>query len=206
MAIGSAIMGGVGLATSIFQTAKGISDQKKAERGAERLRANRPEPTNPYAFLKPSTYGANIASQQSLRGLASQSEVASRAGVRGQAFLPQLARQNALVGQNIAANLDQQAMDIQRQQAYGETLKQQQEINYYNQDMQGYSNMYNAGQANMMGGISNAAGTIASGFAQGGAFTGLLNGGNQTPRPMVAGIPTTQQPGTFGFQPLTIGQ
>ena len=177
MATASAIMGGIGVATSLFQTIKGAVDSKNARESANELRANRPEATNPYAMLKPSTYGANIAQEQSLRGLATSTEAASRAGIFGQGILPKLARENALTGQNIAANLDLQVKQIHKEQADGELLRQQQEINYYNQDMAGYANQYNYGQANVMGGISNLAGTLSSGFGAGGAFTGMFGGG-----------------------------
>lgn len=121
-----------------------------------------------------------------------------------------IGRQDDLVAQNVAANLEQQQAHINQLQGRGEMIKQQQEINMYNQEMSGYSNQYNAGQANVMGGISNTAGTLASGFAQGGAFTNLGGNGGAL-QPYATGInaqapqglaqPTIQPITTF--QPLT---
>lgn len=194
----AAIVGGIGLLLSASQIGIGLSDKAKAKREADKLRANRVEITNPYSSLRPSTLGANLASNQSLRGLASQTEAASRFGSRGQAFLPQLARNNSLVNQQNAVGLDRQVTNIQQLQARGEIIRQNQELGIYNQEQAGYANYYNSGQANVMGGISNFAGTLASGFAQGGAFAGLVN--NQ-PRPLQQAAFTAPTAGVQPFQP-----
>ncbi len=214
MATGSAIVGAVGVATSLFQTIKGGIDAKNAREDANELLANQQPVTNPYAMLQPSTIGSNLQSTQALRSGASQLDTLSSMGSRGGSFVSQVGRQDALMGQQIASGLDEQQKRIDMLKARGEQFKFQAEEDRFNRQMAGFSNQYNAGQQNVMGGVSNMAGTLASGFAQGGAFSGLMGqgGGQIQPQAQYQHAATNyntpsglQQLPTQGFQPLVIG-
>ena len=186
MAVGSAVVGGLGVATSVVEMIQGYNKEGDAKRGMKKLMANRPEPIDPYASLRPHTLGLNMAQDQSLRGMATQTQAASNAGVRGMGFIPQLARQNAMVGMQSAANLDQQQAGIDQMQARGQMMQQQQKIDYFNQEAAGYSNLYNAGAGEWTSGMSNLTNTLASGSSEGGAFANLFEKmGNKRFQPLV---------------------
>ena len=196
----SAIIGG---ALAIGQTIKGLADSSEAKRKAKKLEASKKPITNPYSSLRPHTLGVRQQGQQALRGLATQSQIASQSGTQGQAYIPLLARQNALVGQQIAGNLDQQSARISQLKASGEIYKQNQEQQQYNQEMSGYSNMYNAAQSDIYGGLTNLAGTASTAFGAGGQ--NQPNAFNQPVMGMNTSIPQQNQTLQFGNNINPIG-
>lgn len=202
MGIATAVIGGV---SSLASIGMGISDRINAKRESDKLLASQQAVPTPYANTQVPTLGAELQSQQSLRALATGSEAASRGGLRGQAMISSLSGQNALTGRQIAADLNEKQMMVERLRAQGQQFKYQAEEDRFNRQMAGFANQYNQGTASMMSGLSNLAGTAASGFAQGGAFSGM--GGGQGRMPAVAAPTTTlgtQQFQTQGFQPLVI--
>ena len=167
--MGSAVAIG-GLALGLGQSIFGISQQSKAKKEAERLKRQQRAAVNPYASLTPSTLGANQESQQSLRSLATQTNAFANAGGRAMSFIPQAARQNALVGQNIASQLDLQQRAIDEKIAYGEQVRMGIEEQRFNNEMQGFGAQYAAGQSNAFGGLNMMAGVMASGLGEGGVW------------------------------------
>ena len=209
----AAIIGGASLALGLGQSIYGGVQKNKAKKGYDKAIKNRGELSNPYASLAPSTYGASLESQASLRGLATSTQALSAAGGRGLGFIPQVSRNNALVNQQIASNLDLQAKEIQAKVAQGDIWKQQMQEQRTNQELQGYSQQYAAGEQNFGQGLSSIAGTLGSGLSAGGAFSGLLGGaggGMATGafQQFGNGIPNQFTPQQFGTpslsnQPLT---
>lgn len=204
MGSAAAIVAIAGLAVSAGTTAYGISQTEKAKRKARQLEKSRPKATNPYASLRVSMLPSRLQQEQSLRSLATQTEAASRMGSRGGSVLPQLARQDALAGQQIASDVARREEALQQLQGRGEIYKTQQEWDAYNREMAGLSNLYSAGQSYTMGGLSNMMGTMASATSEGGAFNqGGSTGGLYSGRPFAwdSNTPRQLNPNNIGLQP-----
>lgn len=203
MATATAIIGGLGMATQIGTSIYGASQAKKAKRASDRLKKNMGDPTNPYAHLTESTIGSEFQSEQAARNLATQTQALSQAGSRGMAFIPSVARNTALINNQLASQLDMQRKQIDQQIAQGELYKQQVNENRYLTEQAGYAQQYAAGQQNLIGGIQGASNILVSGLAPQGFLGGM--GGGSMPAVMGISAPQPQPLAGFGFQPLTIG-
>lgn len=201
-----AIIGGIGLAKGIFDSISGGIEKKKARESMDELRASQAPITNPYANLSISTQGGNFQGQQNLRSEASQLGFLSQAGGRGASLAPQIGRNTALVNQQIAGDFDRQQKEVDQLRARGEVYKAQMLERRYEQEAAGFAGQYNAGNTQMQNGMNQVFNTAASGFAEGGAFQGLVGGGNQAQAvaPIQGNTMGVQPIQTTGFQPLII--
>lgn len=193
--VGSAV---AGIAISAITTGMAIKAKKDAKEAAE----NMVEPTisNPYASLSLNTVGGNFMGEQSQRTMATQSAAVSQAGGRGMAYLPGIARQDALTSQQIAANYAEQGQYNQRLQGQGEQYRQQAERQQYNIEQAGYGQQYAAENQNMWTGIDSGLGILGSAMMPGGAFTGLGGGAGQTTPGAYANTFNSSSVPSFGSQ------
>lgn len=205
MATATAIIGAVGVASQIGTSIYGASQAKKAKRASDRLKKKMGDPTNPYAHLTESTIGSEFQSEQAARNLATQTQALSQAGARGMSFIPSVARNTALINNQIASQLDMQRKQIEQQIAQGELYKQQVNENRYLTEQQGYAQQYAAGQQNVMSGIQGATNILASGLAPQGFLSGVMGGMGSKPAASTAYSQPTRPVAGFGYQPLIIG-
>lgn len=199
--IGSAV---AAVAIGVGTFAYGVSQDKKSEQAYQDRLDEAENVNNPYAGLQESTLGSRYRGQQALRSEATQMNMLSKSGSRGLAYVPQVARATALTAQSEASDLDRQRARIDQLKAGGEVFVQRTEEARLNQDLQGYAQMYATGQQNIAGGINQATGALASGFAEGGAFNQPQQ--TQQLRPYATGVYPPPSVGTNlqGFQPTAL--
>lgn len=167
-----AVAGGVGLLGSSFQTIKGINDSRRARRELEKYQ--RQELTSPFEGLQVSTLGADLQREERARLEAMQLEGLQGAGVRGLVGgLGRMDAQSQLMNQEIGAGLDQQRMNIDMALAGDRAnIRSMQELREM-QDIMALSSQYNAGQQQLMAGLSGL-GQTGKSLAP---FMGGLSGG-----------------------------
>lgn len=168
----------VGLAVSAgvsgVQMAQANKQKKAAQKAIEDYK--RPELANAYNGLQVSTLGADRQREDMARTLATYGGMAAMGGSRGiAATLPALLEQQNAQEAQIAANLDQQQMQINQLQAGGEMQVQGMQEQRGNNDLLGYGNLLNNANQERAGALNQLATTGASfGLA---AANGLLAGG-----------------------------
>ena len=190
----------VGLAVSAgvsgVQMAQANKQRKAAQKAIEDYK--RPELANAYNGLQVSTLGADRQREDMARTLATYGGMAAMGGSRGiAATLPALLEQQNAQEAQIAANLDQQQMQINQLQAGGEMQVQGMQEQRGNNDLLGYGNLLNNANQERAGALNQLATTGASfGLA---AANGLLAGSGGSglgKTPSDVGFKTTLPGGT----------
>lgn len=168
----------VGLAVSAGVSGVQMAQANKQKKAAlnEIKDYKRPELANAYNGLQVSTLGADRQREDMARTLATYGGMAAMGGSRGiAATLPALLEQQNAQEAQIAANLDQQQMQINQLQAGGEMQVQGMQEQRGNNDLLGYGNLLNNANQERAGALNQLATTGASfGLA---AANGLLAGG-----------------------------
>lgn len=156
-------LSGASTAFNLAQGAKANRMQKQALDAARNYK--RQDIVNPSNNMQVSTLGADLQREDLARSIATMSDNAALGGSRAiVGFLPNVLQQQVAAENKIAADLDQQYMDIQKMIASGELNRQNMIEQRENNDLLGYGNMYavasqekaNANQQAMMGVLSAA--------------------------------------------------
>lgn len=151
----------VGAGISVYQTVKANKEKKDA---AEEMKAyNRQELENPYENIQLSTYGTDIMREESARTIASLTDAAKSAGVRGvMSAIPRIQSGANQVSQQIGADLEQQDLKRQYAVAQGEEQIMGVKENRDNQNIGAISSQYNAANQDFNQGLWGAATGLAS--------------------------------------------
>ena len=180
----------IGTGISAFQTIKGASDKKAAQSAMDNYR--RVELDNPYKNIQLSTYGTDIMRQDAALNLATLSDDARSAGVRGvMGAIPKLQAGYNKVSQQIGIDLEKQDLDRQYAVAQGDErilrMKEQRD----NQNINAISSQYNAANEDFNRGLWGVASGLTS-WANQADFGGFT--------PQVSSVNAGIQP--VGVQPI----
>jgi len=178
IATSTLIMGGAALAASGLQVAQGMRQEREANSALNDF--ERQDLENVYRDMPISLLGSNLRREDASQTTANLTEAARGSGIRGvfgalpriQSMSNQGARQNQL-------DIDEQVMRRNYAIAGDEGRIQGMQENRDNQDLAGIGQQMAVGQQNIQSGISgafNSAGLIGSGF------TGMIEGGGETPK------------------------
>jgi len=178
IATSTLIMGGAALAASGLQVAQGMRQEREANSALNDF--ERQDLENVYRDMPISLLGSNLRREDASQTTANLTEAARGSGIRGvfgalpriQSMSNQGARQNQL-------DIDDQVMRRNYAIAGDEGRIQGMQENRDNQDLAGIGQQMAVGQQNIQSGISgafNSAGLIGSGF------TGMIEGGGETPK------------------------
>jgi hypothetical protein len=148
----------LGVASSGFQIAKGISDKSKAKNDLRNLEV--PELNNAFEDIQISTLGSDIMNEENQRTTANAVDALQSGGVRSViGGIPQLVGQNTLANRETRNYLDQQA--IRRDYAIAgdnQNIRNMTE-NRYLGDVQGLNNMIQQSDQNIWSGIRGVVGS-----------------------------------------------
>lgn len=151
----------VGAGISAYSAIKGAKDKKEAQRAMDNY--ERQELNNPYENIQLSTYGTDIQRQDASRDVATLTDAARNAGIRGiLGGLPKIQAKSNRVNQNIGMQLEQQEINRQRAIARGEMQLTGIRENRDVENINALSSQYNAGNQQMWGSIMGTASGLAS--------------------------------------------
>lgn len=175
----SAVSSGLQLGGGIYNIIEG-GKQKRAAAGA--LGAyDRQDLTNIANGLTVSRLGADLQREDQSRLAASQVDALRGAGTRGLiGGLGRVETGNQLVGQRIAADLDQQQKNIDMTRAEDQARIRSMQEARENADIAALSSQYQAGRQQMMQGIGNV---IQAGGSAANAFGGGTGAASMAARP-----------------------
>lgn len=154
----SGVIAGVSVA-ALGGAAQILSGSKRAREAKKALKNfQRQELKNVTKGMRVSTMGAELQTKEAQRRFATSVDALSSAGVRGLVGgLGQVEQQQQIQQQQIAANLDQQQIGIDRMAAQDEANIRQMQEQRENQAIQGMGAELAAGRAQVASGISGIA-------------------------------------------------
>lgn len=166
MAAGTAALIGTGI--SAFQTLSSLGKKNSIEDEFNNYKRN--ELKNPYENMKLSTYGTDVMREESARNVASLTDSAISAGVRGvMGAIPKIQASANQVAQQIGTNLEEQDQRRQYAIAQGDERIMAMKENRDNQNLAALSSQYNAANQDFNQGLWGIASGISS-FANAGGF------------------------------------
>lgn len=170
----TAVVGAAAAAGSLYMSAKQASDGAKQAKEAKKAieEYNRQKLENPYANLKVSTAGADLAREESARNYANSVNLIQSSGMTGLSVLPQLTASQNNLNRQIGADLDRQYIQNENMKAQGQGMvmgmQEQREI----ADLAGLGQQMWVGEQNKYTGIQNTVKAIP------GFVSGINNGIN----------------------------
>lgn len=161
----------VGTGLSAFQTIKASKEKKDAQRAMDNY--ERQDLVNPHKDIQLSTYGTDIMRQDASRDIASFTDAARNAGIRGiMGAIPKLQAGSNRVNQQIGMDLEKQDLNRQQMIARGEERNTAYRENRDNQNLSAISSQYNAANQDFNQGLWGVASGITS-FARQADFGGF---------------------------------
>lgn len=151
----------VGVGLSAYSAIKANKDKKKASKEAKKYQ--RQEIVNPYKDIPLSTYGTDIMREDASRDVATITEAARSAGLRGIATaIPRIQAHSNKVNQQIGMDLEKQ--DLRRK--YNEAQAEMRIMGIHeqrdNQNLAALSSQYNAADQNFKQGLWGVASGLSS--------------------------------------------
>lgn len=170
MAAATTILAGTAIAGGAAKAIGGAKAKRDAKRAARNFR--RQELKNVSRNRRISTRGAELAREETQRGTATTVDALRSGGVRGVVGGTQGVQEaNNATARRIGANLDEQQVQIEREQAADEARIRQIQENRDNMELGNIQNQMNAANEQMWSGFGDIASGIG-GFAAGGGFGG----------------------------------
>lgn len=163
-AITSAVVGGIGAATSIYQIAQGAKDKRESKEALANY--ERQELNNVYKDSQLSTVGSDLMKERSDLGMASMTDMARTGGTRGiMGALPRIQSQLNSTNREARKYLDDQDMKRQYSIANDELRIQQVNEARQNSEISGLGQQMNVGNQTMWNGINGLGNSVASGIS-----------------------------------------
>ena len=150
---------GIGAVGGIAQTIIGAGQARKARKAIENY--DRQEITNLSEGLKVSTKGADLATQELARTNATTVSALKAGGVRAlMGGLPKIQEATIKQAAQIGVDLDEQIIDVQRQEIAGAEKARQMIERREEADLAGLGQQMNVGQQTMASGLAGFAGSM----------------------------------------------
>lgn len=151
----------IGVASAAYSIYSGEKQKSEAKKAIENLKT--PELKNPYENMRISTMGSDLIREEGQRRTANILDSLQGGGARSMmSAIPKLVAMNNDINQQARKEIDDQMLQRERLIAgYGEKQNQYEENRYQN-ELQGYGQMYYQGQQQMWNGVRTGLTSVGS--------------------------------------------
>jgi len=151
----------IGIASTVYGIANGISEKKKAKTALENL--NVPTLENPYKDISVSTEGSDLIREEGQRRTANILDSLQGGSARNIfSALPSLVNMNNSINQKAALDIDNQMQKREYAIAGYEEKRNQYDENRYQGEIAGIGQMYNQGQQQIWNGIKGGISSVGA--------------------------------------------